>query len=167
MADPCEIHGAAGLYSFAGSVPTYADRKDRTSGFITVNGTAWADLDNALDLVLTAKTDDWVEVGISSLWLNEAVQGDLDAVSIVSGVPVNSWAADGPVDADHQGVIAWVGVTSAFTTFGGSMMKQLVAGDVDGGLVTIRFRTRTNIAGDKTIFADGNTPLTVWARNHG
>lgn len=125
----------------------------RTAGNLTINGTSWANLDTGLDLVLTAAAGDEVLISVTGFWGGEAVYAFLDAVSIVSGSPVNSWASNGAPDASGQGVRSWWGKTGTDWDIGGSISRTLVSGDISGGTVTLRLRTRTFSSANKTFLA--------------
>lgn len=140
-------------------------RADRTAGNLTLNSLTWADVDNALDLTLAAVVGDWIEVSLSGFWNNEAVVARMDAVSVVAGSPVNSWADQAAPDNTHFGVGGWFGPSGQQGNIGGSIIKQVVSGDLSGGNVTLRLRYRTSTAANKTLFAAAITPLTFWARN--
>ncbi len=156
----------------AASVATYADRKVRASTSYTLNtSSAWTDVDTALDIVLTAKTGDWVECGLSGLWGSENFTYTLDVVSVVSGSPVNSWAEDGAPNNSHQGIEAWTsypGSGTLLVPFGGSIIKKLVSGDISSGTVTLRLRYNNGgSASNKTLFGTAGDKFIFWARNHG
>lgn len=154
--------------SFA--IPAVMDhaRTMRTAGNVTINSTSWMDVDTATDLTLAAAAGDWVEVGVSSRWGTEAQTGVLDVVSWVGGAAANSWAEDGAVDASGVGVTGWIGFASVLTPVHGSVIKQLVVGDTDGGNVVLRLRARITAAGSKVLAASsGSGKLIFWARRWG
>lgn len=159
------VRSAAGRIGDLGA-PLHTKRK-RTSGDLTLAVQTWSDVDNAQDITLKAKVGDWVEVGMSGAWSDNPVAACLDIVSVVSGLPVNSWANDAAPDNSHQGVLAWFGLASAIGPFGGSLVKQIVAGDLSGGNVVLRIRGRTTGLGTKTLFSSAVNPLHFWARNLG
>lgn len=147
-----------------GGVPTWAApsgssvvidvaHKRRTAGDITVNNTSWTDLDNNLDLVLTAAIGDEVWVSASGFWGNAGVYAFLDCVSIVGGSPVNSWASNGAPNASGQGVRSWWGKVSSDEPIGGTVARTLVSGDISSGTVTLRLRYRTFTATNRTFLA--------------
>lgn len=127
--------------------------KRRTAGDITVNNTSWTDLDNNLDLVLTAAIGDEVWVSASGFWGNAGVYAFLDCVSIVGGSPVNSWASNGAPNASGQGVRSWWGKVSSDEPIGGTVARTLVSGDISSGTVTLRLRYRTFTATNRTFLA--------------
>jgi len=141
----------------------------RTAGNLSLNSTTWINLDTGLDLVIpgTSYAGDIVEVGMSGVWGAEATQPYIDVVSLISGSPVNTWAQDGAEAAGATGVSSWVGTNSVSTEFGGSIMRAIVSGDLSAGVLTLRFRYRASAATAKTLNAVANTPLHVWAKNHG
>lgn len=154
--------GATGPTGPAGTAGASA-RTVRTAGNLTLNSTNWADVDTALDLSIPCAVNDWVEVGVSALWNNEAVGGRLDAVSVVSGSPVNSWADDAAPNNAHDGVVSWGAAASVFTWAGGTIIKKIVAGDLSAGVCTIRLRYRTATASNKTLLGTATDPLVFFA----
>ena len=140
----------------------------RTSGSVTMNSTNWANVDTALDLTLGAQVGDVIEVILSAFSGNEAVAFGLDAVTVVSGSPVTSFATNSAVvPATHEGIQAWGGVFSAYNNHGGSAFLTLASGDISGGNVVIRLRYRTQLATNKTLFALTTLPLVFAAKNLG
>lgn len=146
------------------SIATYADRKTRTS-ILTLNSTSWANLENSLDIVLTAQTGDFIEVGASLFWSSENVDAFLDVVTIVGGVPVNSFGHDAPPPATGTGILGLAAAVSVGRA--GSVIRQQAAGDIDAGTVRLRWRYKTGTAANKGILAIPDVPMVVWARNHG
>ena len=142
-------------------------RFDLTTGSLTLNSTAWANVSTATDLTLAASAGDVVQVSLSTLLGNEAVDLFLDAVTLVGAVVTNSFATAGAVDASGQGIMGWRGTGTVFTSVGGSLFYKLVAGDVSGGNVVIRLRYRGGSASNKTMFATSSVRTTFSARNHG
>lgn len=142
-------------------------RFDLTTGSLTLNNTAWANVSTATDLTLAASAGDVVQVDLSALTGNEAADVYLDAVTLVAAVVTNSFATAGAVAATGQGVMAWRGTGGVYGSPGGSIFYKLVAGDVSGGNVVIRLRYRTGAATNKTLFATSDVRTTFMARNHG
>lgn len=138
----------------------------RTSGNLTLNSTSWANVDTGLDLTLAAAAGDIVEVGLSGL-----IQGGpdlyLDAVTIVSSTVTNSIGHNGAVVATGNGVVAWRGNASVYTSVGGPMWYKVVSGDVSGGNILLRLRYRTSSATNATLWGNTDLPLVFTARNHG
>lgn len=138
-----------------------------TLGTITcASSAAWANVPGLGALVLpSVVVGDWLEVSVNFAWNNEAIQGFLDAASIVAGAPVNHWACAGaPANIGADG---WVGDASVYARIGGSIVKQAVAGDIEGGNVTIRLRYRTSAAGNKTMPAIPDLPFMWHVKNLG
>ncbi len=132
----------------------------RSAGNLTMNSTSWADLPSITttwDISLVAQAGDVIRVEITGLWGAEAVEGNLDVVSIVSAAPVNYWGGDG--NGSSNGVGGWYGPASAYSSFGGSVRRVLVSGDIASGVVTMRPRYRTATASNKTLFANTNSSL--------
>lgn len=179
QADTIDFAGAGVSVAFAAGTATVtvaggggsanAVRNQRTSGFITLNSVTWTDVDNTLDIVIAAVTGDWIEVGVSGFWFNGATNGYLDACSVVAGAPVNMWGSNAAPDNNFRGVSAWTGVASREDAIGGSVIREVLAGDLSGGNVTLRLRARTGVAVNKILGADGSGgfPLIFWARNLG
>ena len=142
-------------------------RFDLTTGNLTLNNTAWANLSTATDLTLAASAGDVVQVDLSSLIGSEATDLFLDAVTLVGGVVTNSFATAGAVLAAGQGIMGWRGSSGVFSSVGCSLFYKLVAGDVSGGNVVIRFRYKTGAAVNKTMYSESTIRTTFSARNHG
>jgi len=146
------------------------DKGKRTAGNLVLNNTSWTNLDTGLDLVLQANVGDEVTVGLSGRWLNESLECYLDVVSLVSSSPVNAWSKDGAESGTGAGVGAWgAGATTAThaSYVGGTISKTIVAGDLENGNVTLRFRFRTASASNRTLNGTSDIPLDVWAINFG
>lgn len=159
-----KVRGGGTPKTPAASAATFADRKTRTSS-ITLNSTSWANLENSLDIVLSAKAGDYIEVGTSLFWSSENVAAYLDVVTVVSDAPVNSFGHDGAPPASGTGII---GITAAVSVGRcGSVLRKLVAGDIENGTVRLRWRYKTGTAANKGILGNSDVPIVVWARNHG
>lgn len=121
------------------------------------------------DLALKAVVGDWVEASLSGQFQNQGFVGLLDVWSRLAGTPVNSWGGNNwaaPV-AGHQGVPGWRGEASAFTDISGSVIRQIVAGDIDAtGLVTMT-PYGNGLGGPKYISATAAIPFTWHVINHG
>lgn len=152
-------------YAKAASVATYADRKMRTSGDYPISSSTYVDVDTGLDIVLTAKTGDFVEVGVSGMWNSENSFGTLDVASVVGAGDINSWADDGA--ASGNGVLAWLGNPLVLTPIGGSVMRKLVSGDISSGTVRLRLRGASSSGTAKTLNGNTTNHFVFWARNHG
>ncbi len=135
----------------------------RTAGNLTLNSTAWAAISTGLDLAVPAVVGDVVEVAVTAYWSNEAVSGYLDAVSMVSGSPVNYWASAG--SATGQGIPGLVGVAGVSSDRCAGFRKTIVSGDLAAGLVTVRIYYRTSTANPKTVFAVADLPFQVRVTN--
>lgn len=137
------------------------------AGDITLNSTSWDDL-GVTDLVLPfSKPGDIVEVGLCGVYGAEASIPSLDVGSLVSAAIVNVWSRDGAEAAAGNGVTGWAGFSGVASAFGASVMKALVAGDIEDGVLTLRFRYKTAAAADKTLLAGANDRVYGWAKNHG
>lgn len=142
-------------------------RTNRASTNITLNQSAWTDVDNALDLVLTAAAGDLVTVKLSGWCDANAVVTNFDAVSVVAGAPVNSWAVDGAPLASGQGLMAWRANQNSENDLGGSVDRLLVAGDIEGGNVRIRLRYRNSFGTTRELFSAPGIGVTFSAINWG
>jgi hypothetical protein len=149
------------------ALPSFKARTTITSGNITITAATWGVTANASPtLVLAAKVGDWVEVGISALYQNDAVNGLLDVASMVSGAAVNAWGENGPENNAHEGVPSWGGTPSAYSHVGGSIIRQVTANDLEkGGQLTLQLRGRTS-SGTRVIIANATDPFTMYAINH-
>lgn len=160
--DPYVINSAAGGGGVG--VLTDIDTKTRSAGNITVNGTAYADIDNTLDIVLTAEAGDTIEVGASGRWNNNAVSAFMDVATIVAGVPVTYLSGN---TSTGDGIQAWYGFASTDSNIAGGLVYVLAAGDISAGTVTLRLRARTNPAGNRILIADTAGRFKWFAVNYG
>lgn len=141
-----------------------------TGGNFTIIATAWANLPVAVPDLAAIKCNvgDYVEIGASGLWNNDAQVGQLDMVSVVAGVPVNAWGQNGPENNTWAGIMSWYGIASAIRPVSGGMIKQVVAGDLDASSnLTLRLRGFVSAAAGKSMFATVGVPFVYWAINHG
>lgn len=145
------------------------DEAKYTGGDITADADGvWEDLQNALDLTLTAATGDVVEVSISCTAPNTtAVSVNLTAVSIVSASPVNDFATNTTPSDATDGVSGWRLGSSTVSNASGSILYPLQAGDISGGTVTIRFRDRPSSSTNRVVSATAAQPIHTWAKNLG
>lgn len=142
----------------------------RTAGDLTLNSTAWADVDTALDLTLNeCQAGDEIIYGISAFVGLEAVTTWFDVVTVVSGTVTNSFAERGAAVASPGLRLAcWVGVDGSYTSLSGEAPAYTVgAGDLTDGAITLRLRYASASATDKTLYAASLYPLDVWAKNLG
>jgi hypothetical protein len=145
-----------------------------TTGNITLTGTtSWSNLTTigtAGDLVLAAATGDVVEVCVSMLVGNEAVNLGFDAVTVVGGTVTNSFALNGPAAAAYtgnNGYSAWWNAGGVIYPVGGSAFYKLVSGDISSSTVTVRIRYAMAAATNRLLYAASANPLGFFARNHG
>lgn len=142
----------------------------RNSGNITLNSTNWANVDIGMDHVLAAQVNDVIFGGLSGLTGNENVGAYFDIVTVVAAAPLNSFGKAGAVETAPgvQGILQWQSFQGqGYLGVGGEYPYTVVAGDIVNGVVTVRLRYATNIATNKTLFADTNHPLAFWAKNLG
>lgn len=137
-----------------------------TGGNYTLNSTAWADVDAAnFALTLPAVAGDVLELGLSALGGNEAVEAVLDAASYVAGAPVNHIGTAG--GGTERGVQAWWFDSGDNLNAAGSILYTVQAADIEAGEVTMRLRYRTLAASNKTLFATSAIPAHFWMKNLG
>lgn len=146
-------------------------KKRRTAGNLTLNSTNWANVDTALDIVLTGVTaGDEIAYGASGLLQNENVQVFFDVATIVSSAPLNSLARRAAVETapGTSGFAMWNSVGAQYWRLAGvTPPYTLVSGDIVAGTVTLRLRYATGVASNKTLFASASNLLDVWAMNLG
>jgi hypothetical protein len=125
----------------------------RTGGSYTLNSTTWANVDTGMDLVIPAQAGD--RLGITCGYLRSASAGAhvyMDAATIVGGSPVNYISGGNPA-TPHEGVASWFGPDdSVAEKAGGLFIYTVVAGDISGGNVTLRWRYRTSAASNVTVY---------------
>lgn len=138
----------------------------RTSGDITVSGPAYTAIDTGLDLMLTAQVGDVIEVSLSGHWAaNSSQNGIIDAATLITGNPVTYFSTG--TASSGNGVGAWYGTyTNTPIGVGGPVMITLGAGDISGGIVTIRLYAHTDST-NRNILASASNPLFVSAKNLG
>jgi hypothetical protein len=141
------------------------DRVGLTSGGITVSSTTWVNLSTSLDLTLTAATGDICEVTISAM--AESTSANycfIDCATWVSGAGVNWFGSGEPTTGTGNGVPGWhLPNVAEYEAISGSVAMALVSGDISGGTVTLRLRTRV-ASGSRVIRAESTTPLIVYAK---
>lgn len=132
---------------------------------LTPGDTAWHDLGTISDFTLSGvRVGDLVEVSLSSTWDAAGTFRNMDVASIVSSAPVNYWGTgDG---TPLNGVGAWRGNSGAAHPFGGSVAKTIVAGDLSGSTLTLRFRYKFNTATASVLGASAPA-LIAMAKNLG
>lgn len=170
----CTVAGTPGTWVDVGTgggggsvhVKDYA-RATRTSGNITINGTSWANVDTGVDLTLTAAAGDVIEVCPSARVAAGAAGTHtfFDVATIVSGSPVNYFSTSG--GATDEGVIGWRCHGDRDSSFGNSVARTLVSGDVSAGTVVLRLRTRQDTAGNRLFVAGTTNPFIWYAKNLG
>lgn len=145
---------------------TRVDSNFYTTANLTLNSTTFADVDPSgtaaarnLDVVLSAKTGDWVELGLSARTDAGAVTLYLDMASIVSSAPVN-YISGGAGD----GIQGWSGVNGQTTPISGNVLYQVQAGDIENGQVRFRLRYRTTAATNKVVVATTTQPLQTFGK---
>lgn len=157
-----EVWADGDVSSSAGALKDF-EHKIRTTGDITVSSTSWANLENSLDITLTAQAGDVIEAGISARCSGSFVF--LDVVTVVGGSPVNSFGRTSGLPTDSDGGPSTWSFPNGGDTIGGSVMYTVVAGDVSSGTVTLRLRYRVSVG--NTIYAQSAIPFQWWAKNLG
>lgn len=161
-----------GLYGTVNTivVPAATKRSQlirRTAGdlSLTPGDTAWHDIGTVSDFTLSGvRVGDLVEVSLSSTWDAAGTFRNLDVASIVSAAAVNYWGTgDG---TPLNGVGAWRGNSGAAHPFGGTVAKTIVAGDLSGSTLTLRFRYKFNSATTSVLGASAPA-LIAMAKNLG
>jgi len=133
----------------------------RTAGDKSPNSTAYADVDNAMDLSLPCIAGDRIEFALSGLWLDGAVAGHLAVRSVTRAV-------DGIGTASGTGgVSAWAGTNGTVVPIGGGFIYPVVSGDIATGVAIFRLRVKCSAATTKILKADTAAPLYWHAKNLG
>lgn len=140
------------------------DYKRRTSGDLTLNSGAsspiWTNVDTGLDITLYDMVAGMVVTATPSMFVgNDGTTLFLDAVTVVSGSPVNSFANAGAVTTSppKYGVAGWRCDTTVYTVIGAPTDYTIVSGDIaTDGSVTFRLRYATGTNNTKTLFAGTN-----------
>lgn len=152
-----------------GALKDYAE-VTRTAGDLTLNATAVTAVHTSLDLTIAAASGDLVSYGASGLISAVAsAPTAFDVYTMPSGSSVNPFGAGLSASlASTQGIQAWgTGTISQVCHLNGEVTRVLTSGDVAGGVTTLRlFYAKTNTT-SRTLVAQTNTPLKVWAKNHG
>lgn len=143
----------------------------RVSGDMTVT-TAFDHLpangDTSLDLLLTAKVGDWIEVAVSGFWNQSAGDGIMDVYSHpTSGTRANSWGGIGDSgNPNSNGIMAWYGTASISHGIGGGVMKQVTGSDLTGNILRLGLWARcTSVT--KILQANALSLFEFRAINHG
>jgi len=135
-------------------------RAKRTSGYITLSSTTWANVDTGLDLTIAAEEGDVLAVSLAGLLGAASGQGcGIDVVTVVSGSPVNSLSGQ-----NGAGDYGWLytGVAEAGLT--GTIQYPVVAGDISGGNVILRLRYRQSSTTNRLFYAGtGGDPMFNWS----
>lgn len=160
-ADTASAGGVKWAAAAAASGVVVSRRAVRTAGTLSVTSTTFTAADTALDLTMPAATGDIIEVAPNGLWGPEAITGEMDVATMVSGSPVNYVSG-----SNARGVGGWSGPASQSESIGGPVQYTLVAGDISGGNVTLRLMVKVLTAGTKTLFAQSNSyPLYFSVKN--
>ena len=134
-----------------------------TTGNKTITSTTWIDLDTSLDLVVTAATGDLIEASLNGLWADTAQFGFLDLATWVSGAGVNWFGSGELTTSTGNGINNWSHTNDAvFNGMGGPVHLVVQAGDISGGTVTLRLRTR--VAASLILRCNTSDPLMITAK---
>lgn len=135
--------------------------KGRTSGDVVMNATVYTAVDTALDLVITAEAGDVIEYAHSGFLSNENLNTSFNVWTMNGATQVN------PFSSGADGIAALFHVGPSFSESSGSVMLQLLAGDVFAGKVTLRLFYKQNGAGNKSLRANTSLPFQLRAVNYG
>lgn len=127
----------------------------RTAGHISITSTVWVNVDTALDVVLAANIGDVLEAQPCLLVGNEPVVCFFDAVTVVGGSPVNSFASGAAVATNGPPYSQWRADTSIYTFLGPAMHYTVQATDLASGYVTTRLRAMASTGTGKFVYANG------------
>lgn len=130
-----------------------AKTERRTSGHVTLNGTTWAQVDstNLSHTITEVQVGDLLMASVSAFWGNEAVEGLMDAATIVSSTITNVFSIGTSSASDGTGQAAWRGPSGVYMPVGGSAFYVVQAGDLSSGSVTVAVIARTYTASNKTL----------------
>lgn len=139
----------------------------RSSGNVTINGTSWANVDTGLDLTIAAAATDWLAVSVSGRLAagSATTHTFFDIATIVSGSPVNYFGVGG--GASDEGLNGLRIADTLDLPLAGTYLYQVQAGDISGGNVTLRLRTRQGVAGNRAFVAGSTNPFKWWVANLG
>ena len=141
----------------------------RTAGDLTLNQTAITPVSTSLDLTIAAAAGDLIEFGISGIMAAGALPVCFDVYTMPSGSTVNPFGAGLSASiATLQGVPGWeFSSENIVGRLTGGVCRTLVSGDVSGGSTVLRLLYAKSNATARTLFAQTNIPLKVWAKNYG
>lgn len=137
------------------------------SGNLALNSVSWAS-SGLGDIVLKAVVGDWVEISLCGLWSTEVNTGYLDVASIIAAAIVagSGWGSPA-IAVTNYGVAGAAGIASVVGHCNGTVMRQIVAGDLDvSSNVTCRVIFRT-LGGIKTLYGTVDIPFVWSAKNLG
>lgn len=145
-----------------------------TGSSLATSSTTWVELATTtngpgaggFDLILPAQAGDVIEYSVNGMWANEAVASRMDIATIVAAAIANSFSGQSLASATF-GIQGWSAQASAFSPITGSAWRTLVAGDVSGGLVTLRPYVRVDSAVTKTFLRASANPFFARAINLG
>lgn len=147
--------------------PRYAEVTFTSSNF-SLTATTPTVVDAGLDVTVAANAGDLVEVGVSGLLGQQGQFVTFDVYSRVSGSNVAPWGPGVAASLTPSGVQAWYITNSAVeNTLGGSIARVVTSSDVSSGSLTLRLMYCKATSTARTLYANANNPLKVWAINHG
>ena len=161
-ADP---HTGYVLESLVGAVIIDADFARKVDASVTINDTAYMNVDTATDLTLGSASKpivagDLLKLDVSCLTQATGQLLRLDAATIVSAAVVNYVSG---VGAAGSGVQAWHSPNAnQYGTPGGTVPYTIQAGDIVAGVVVVRLRGKIDAAGARDIICGSTTPLTFY-----
>lgn len=159
------IHGPTKRDMASGRVAS----ANRTSGNLALSATSWTAIDTGLDLTVPAFAGDMIEAQFTGFLNNEGAEFYGDYATLVAGSLVTSFAIGAAVVAGSGGAASMRGVGTLYVAVGAAMVIRAGAGDISGGLVTVRFIYRVG-SGTRTMFASSattNVPVSAKLKNHG
>lgn len=171
MATFDSVHDAAdhtGLTGVGGASLVDFAKSRRTSGDITISSTqtTWQNLDTGLDLVVDAEAGDIIQVSVSLRTSSAAVFKSFDVCTVVAGSPVNYFGSGEVTSTSGNGITGLTCISGAIDFQAATAYYIVQAGDISGGQVTLRLRTRgsglTNYAINSTTTDPLDFAAVVW-----
>lgn len=133
-----------------------------------ITSTSWVNATGASDIVLTAQAGDVIEVQMEARYDGQTNGGEykfIDVATVVAGAPTNHFGFNSSEPSTGEGIHAWYGSgqnLGDFQSIGGGSVKELVAGDIENGKVTLRLRVRGNTVNGRDVVI-----YKWWAKNLG
>lgn len=126
-----------------GGIVAFATTGKVTTGNKTLSSTTWANLDTAMDLVVSAAIGDLIEITLNGFYENQNSLAVMDCMTLVSAVGVSWFGSGEPTTGTGDGIGSWISPqAAAYTGIGASAHHVVVSGDISAGTVTLRLRYR-------------------------